>query len=75
MIAGNFTGASPSAAPGDISGPIVSSSAFNLIGDGDSLSGITNGSQGNLIGSATAGTIINAKLGALADNGGLNGRP
>lgn len=67
LIAGNFAGSTGSA-PGDAVGAVAASSAFNLIGDGDSLTGISNGSQGNQIG--TAVNPIDAKLGALADNGG-----
>ncbi len=70
LIAGNFKGASPSTAPGDIAGTIDSKSAYNLIGDGDLQKGITNGSQGNLIGSASAGTVIDPQFGPLANNGG-----
>ena len=70
IVAGNYSGASPGTTPGDLSGPVNSKSANNLIGDGDHLSGLSNGSQGNQIGSAAAGTVINAKLGALGNNGG-----
>ena len=70
LVAGNLKGASPSTAPGDVAGTIDSKSSYNLIGDGDLLKGISNGRQGNQIGSASAGTVINADLGPLADNGG-----
>ncbi len=70
LIAGNYKGASPSTTPGDVAGTFDSKSAYNLIGDGDLLNGISNGSQGNQIGSASAGTVINAMLGPLANNGG-----
>ena len=70
LIAGNFEGASPSATPGDVSATIDAKSAYNLIGDGDNLAGITNGAQGNQIGSASAGTVIDPFLGPLSNNGG-----
>ncbi|HUO07342.1 MAG TPA: choice-of-anchor Q domain-containing protein [Phycisphaerae bacterium] len=62
IIAGN-TGTIP-----DISGS-VTSPAYNLIGVGDSLTGINNGVNGNMVG--TAGSPINPLLGSLANNGGL----
>ena len=43
-------------------------SAHNLIGDGSYLTGISNGSQGNQIGTAQA--PIDARLAALGDYGG-----
>ena len=70
LIAGNLKGAGPSTVPGDVTAVVDSKSADNLIGDGDFLKGISNGSQGNQIGSASAGKIINADLGPLANNGG-----
>lgn len=65
LIAGNLGSASqvgPNNIPGDVEGTVDSTSAYNLIGDGDHLTGISNGSQGNQIGSASAGTVINAGL-------------
>ncbi len=73
LIAGNDKGASPSTTPGDVAGTIDSKSAYNLIGDGDLMKGISNGANGNQIGSASAGTVINADLGSLANNGGPTG--
>ena len=52
----------------DITGAINSSSSHNLIGVDTNLSGIINGSNGNLIG--TAAMPINPLLGALQANGG-----
>jgi predicted outer membrane repeat protein len=68
LIAGNLFGASPSTTPGDVSGPVSNASAYNLIGDGDYLTGITDGLNGNQIGSSA--NPINARLDPLADNGG-----
>jgi hypothetical protein len=68
LIAGNYAGASPSTTPGDVSGPIYANSFYNLIGDGDDLTGITNRNQGNQIG--TTANPINALLGTLGNNGG-----
>jgi hypothetical protein len=64
IVAGNsgFT------ADPDFLGAVNTTSGFNLIGDGTGLTGITNGSQGNQIG--TSGAPINPMLGALASNGG-----
>jgi len=52
----------------DVSAAVQSASAHNLIGDGTGLSGITNGSNGNLIGTASA--PLDPRLGPLANNGG-----
>ena len=71
LIAGNFAGASPSTTPGDVNAALDPTSASNLIGAGDNLTGISNGKQGNQIGSASGGSLINPMLGPLADNGGL----
>jgi hypothetical protein len=70
IVAGNLTGPSPGTLSDDVTGPIDPSSTFNLIGDGDLLMGLSNGAQGNLIGSAIAGTVINPHLGPLMNNGG-----
>jgi predicted outer membrane repeat protein len=53
---------------GDVSGPVDPSGAFNLIGNGTGLTGISNGVNGNLIGTSTA--PINPLLGPLQNNGG-----
>jgi hypothetical protein len=72
IVAGNFKGtASPVA--DDVSvlsfpGVGALSGSNNLIGVDTGLSGISNGSGGNQVG--TAGTPINALLGAFASNGG-----
>jgi len=47
---------------------VTADSAYNLIGDGTGLSGISNGSNGNQIGSSKA--PINPLLTPLANNGG-----
>jgi uncharacterized repeat protein (TIGR01451 family) len=52
----------------DLNGVVDSSSASNLIGSDAGLSGISNGSNGNQIG--TAAIPLSPHLGALADNGG-----
>ncbi|MEM7343798.1 MAG: choice-of-anchor Q domain-containing protein [Chloroflexota bacterium] len=51
----------------DINGTLNAASSYNLIGNGDS-SGLTNGVNGNLLG--TTGSLINAMLGVLQNNGG-----
>ena len=60
IVAGN--------AGGDVIAALAPNSAANLIGDGTGMTGLINGANGNLIG--TAATPINPMLGALADNGG-----
>jgi hypothetical protein len=52
----------------DVWGPLLSTSAYNLIGDGSGASGVTNGTNGNQVG--TAASPIDARLGPLQDNGG-----
>ena len=66
LVAGNLGTTTPG--PDDLTGAVASTSSSNLIGVGTNLSGITNGAQGNQIGTAAA--PINARLGPLADNGG-----
>ncbi len=66
LIAGNFKGTGTTSH--DAFGDIAAASANNLIGVNTNLSGITNGSQGNKIG--TAANPINPLLGTLANNGG-----
>jgi len=52
----------------DISGTVVASSDFNLIGVDTGLSGISDGVNDNQIG--TSGSPLDPLLGPLADNGG-----
>jgi Right handed beta helix region len=63
IVAGN----NPAAA-GDVGGAVVVTSDHNLIGNDTGLVGLTNGVNGNLIG--TAATPINPLLGSLQLNGG-----
>ncbi len=70
LVAGNLDSLS---VPSDVAGQVDSTSRNNLIGvasdiDGG-ITGISNGSQGNLIG--PRGSPINALIGPLAGNGGL----
>ena len=65
IVAGNFRSASTR---DDVDGTVTGASSFNLIGDGNGLVGITNGSNGNQIG--TTGSPIDPLLGVLANNGG-----
>lgn len=51
----------------DINGTLDGSSSYNLIGNGD-LAGISNGTNGNLVGSD--GALLDPELGPLQDNGG-----
>jgi hypothetical protein len=67
LIAGNFNGASGGVRD-DVSGVLCSTSDHNLIGDGTGITGISNGTNGNLVGSAAS--PIDPLLGPLADNGG-----
>ena len=56
--------------PGDVLGAVDSTSSSNLIGDGSNLSGISDGSDGNQIGTTAA--PIDPLLGPLGFNGGPN---
>ena len=71
IVAGNFDvtpiGNDPTLPP-DIHAVLDPSSANNLIGNGLGLFGISDGTQGNQVG--TSASPIDPKLGALADNGG-----
>jgi hypothetical protein len=53
----------------DVFGAVTTNSAYNLIGNGDGLSGIFNGINGNQVGSG--GTPINPILAPLGNYGGL----
>ena len=66
IVAGNFRGISTTA--DDIFGTISPASSFNLIGDGTGLTGVSNGDNGNQVGTSLA--PINPRLGTLANNGG-----
>ena len=70
IVAANFRGPSPSTIPDDINGLINGTSSYNLIGDGTRLTGVSNGSNGNQIGTSVA--PINPQLGTLSNNGGPN---
>ena len=64
VVAGNFLGSG--AMPDDVSGDFAPSSSYNLIGMIDGSSGLDDVfSQWG-----TAGSVLDAKLGSLADNGG-----
>jgi hypothetical protein len=65
LIAGNFRGAT---ARDDVYGSLDPGGDYNLIGDGTGMSGLSNGVNGNLVGSADS--PIEPLLGPLADNGG-----
>jgi hypothetical protein len=66
-IAGNFRGATGTTR-GDVSGALNPGGDYNLIGDGTRMSGLSDGVNGNLVGSAAA--PIDPLLGPLQDNGG-----
>jgi predicted outer membrane repeat protein len=67
IVAGNYTGGASPAAD-DVDGSVSGSSASNLIGVATQLSGTSNGSNGNQIG--TPASPFDPRLGPLADNGG-----
>jgi hypothetical protein len=67
LIAGNFRGATGTTAD-DVASGLDPSGDYNLIGDGTGMSGLSNGVNGNLVGSAAA--PIDPRLGPLQDNGG-----
>ncbi len=52
----------------DVDGTLLAESSYNLISDGTGMSGISDGSQGNQVG--TAQSPIDALLGTLGDHGG-----
>jgi hypothetical protein len=64
LIAGNFAGATRS----DVFGLLNPSGSYNLIGVGSGMTGLRNGVNGNLVGTAAA--PIDPRLGPLQDNGG-----
>jgi hypothetical protein len=65
LIAGNFRGPTTR---DDVYGSLNPDSDYNLIGDGTGMTGLHNGVNGNLVGSAD--NPIDPLLGPLADNGG-----
>jgi hypothetical protein len=67
LIAGNFQGAAGTTRD-DVSGALDPGGNYNLIGDGSGMTGLSNGVNGNLIGSAAA--PIDPLLGPLQNNGG-----
>ena len=67
LIAGNFRNATGTN-PDDVYGPLDPGGDYNLIGDGTGMSGLSDGVNGNQIGSADA--PIDPLLGPLQDNGG-----
>ncbi len=70
IIAGNFFigFVAPRSPSPDVVGAIDPSSSFNLIGNGSSLTGIMNGVNNNIIG--TASNPIDPRLRPISDNGG-----
>jgi hypothetical protein len=64
LVAGNTAA---TAGP-DVRGPVLATSAYNLIGDGSGASGLTDRVNGNQVG--TAASPIDPRLGPLQDNGG-----
>jgi len=68
-VAGNFNENGATDAPDDIFGTVNAASSFNLIGDSATAGGLTHGTNSNIVGNAGSGTI-DARLGALANNGG-----
>jgi hypothetical protein len=67
LIAGNFGGATGTTRD-DVRGALNPGGDYNLIGDGTGMSGLSNGVNGNLVGSADA--PIDPLLGPLQNNGG-----
>src|SRR5713101_5996651 len=67
LIAGNFRGATGTTRD-DVFGALNAGGDYNLIGDGTGMTGLTNGVNGNLVGSAAA--PIDPLLGPLQNNGG-----
>lgn len=72
LLAGNVSG--PASTPSDLTGsptPLVAT--YNLIGDAASSGGITDGTNGNIVGNAGMGTLGIATVldTVLSNNGGL----
>jgi hypothetical protein len=67
LIAGNFHGPTGTTRD-DVFGALDPGGDYNLIGDGTGMTGLSNGVNGNLVGSAAA--PIDPLLGPLQDNGG-----
>jgi hypothetical protein len=67
LIAGNFNGATGTTRD-DVYGNLDPSGDYNLIGDSTGMTGLSNGVNGNQVGSASA--PIDPMLGLLQDNGG-----
>jgi hypothetical protein len=67
LVAGNFGGATGTTAA-DVDGRLDLNGDYNLIGDGTRMTGLTNGVNGNQVGSASG--PIDPLLGPLDDNGG-----
>ncbi len=65
---GTIIGGNSGTDANDVSGDIVSGSAHNLIGDGTGVSGISNGTDNNIVG--TAAMPVNARLAPLGNYGG-----
>jgi hypothetical protein len=63
LIAGNSSGSF-----NDVYGSLDPSGSYNLIGDGTGMTGLSNGVNGNQVGSSSA--PIDPLLGPLQDNGG-----
>ncbi len=69
LVGGNFGEGGPGTASDDILGALDTATSFNnLIGNGTGMTGVSNGVNGNLVG--TDIVPIDPKLGVLADNGG-----
>ena len=66
LVAGNWN--STAATRDDIAGTVDGASVGNLVGDGTGSSGVTDGANGNQVGTGVA--PIDPLLGALAANGG-----
>jgi hypothetical protein len=67
LIASNFNGATGTTRD-DVYGVLDASGDYNLIGDGTGMTGLSNGINGNQVGSASF--PIDPLLGPLQDNGG-----
>ncbi|MBB5038371.1 beta strand repeat-containing protein [Prosthecobacter dejongeii] len=68
LVADNYIGGFPSTTRSDVSGPILGASSNNLIGSDSDITGIANGTNGNILG--TAGVPVDPLVGVLSDNGG-----
>jgi len=66
ILAGNTAGQGPDC--NTLAGGLLASGGYNLLGNGDSCQGLTNGAHGDQVGASNQ--LLDPRLGPLQDNGG-----